>query len=236
MEFRLQAVCRGSPCPPGHDDAKLLECVRCCGALAYAPAGQPRQGMPVVLDRRESAAAAAHTLRALEAKRADKCRSKADRRPGNTFSQFSSCNNSSVCYDLKDAMDSRASSRSARLPQEGCRRRRDTPAPNWSASGPGRRSGQKKGPRAPVRTSVPHGEKAERKPPSELSSEGCQVALVVRVVLDRTGTEAGLGRQPSRVFRTDHPLDRNEPSCWRRFGEARTQQAGTFSSLGEAGV
>ncbi len=71
--------------------------------------------------------------------------------------------------------------RSERMLRQGRRRRRCTRRADWSRPGPGRRSRPKKARRAPVRNSVPHGENGTGKPPSELSSEGCQVAVVVRV-------------------------------------------------------
>ncbi len=51
--------------------------------------------------------------------------------------------------------------------------------------------------RAPVRNSVSNGEKRQRKRPSELSSEGCPVALVVRVVLDEIRTRQILAGNPA---------------------------------------
>ncbi len=99
-------------------------------------------------------------------------------------------------------------------------------APFW----PGRKGQMGHG--APVRHSVPNGANGEGQPPSELSSEGCQVAMVTLLTLDQTGAGAGHGRQPARVPSTDSPLERNEPGWWRGFWETRSQRAGACPACG----
>ncbi len=85
-----------------------------------------------------------------------------------------------TCVPLSDNLTCNAHSRQRRF-ERMRRQRRCTDGAEMVVSGPGRWSGPQMGLCAPFRHSVPNGKKREGRPPSELSSEGWQVALMARV-------------------------------------------------------